>query len=102
MTDCIRKHNFRKSERHICFFCLCSFSPGIAETCPVCNWKKCINGHCGCSVSVETKKALDTFASLFCNTNEQSTETKTALYYVLETYYQNCLKVRVIPGKEKN
>ncbi len=90
MTDCIRKGKFGKYERHLCFYCFSYFYPGNAETCPICNWKKCINGHCGCSLSKETKEVLEKFYDLFCDHEKYSKETKDALDIMLKTYHRWC------------
>ncbi len=90
MTDCIRKGKFGKYERHLCFYCFSSFYPGNAETCEICNWKKCINGHCGCSLSKETREVLDKFYDLFCENHHYSIETKNALNIMLKTYFKWC------------
>ena len=87
---CIRFGMFGKYEKHICFYCFSRFSPGDVETCENCNWKKCGNGHCGCSVSKETMKVLDKFYDLFCEPKNYSKETKDALKVMLETYNQRC------------
>jgi len=92
MNECKREGNFRSHEKHICFYCFSKFSPGISETCDICNWKKCLNGHCGCDVSKETKIALDKFYDLFCDSkNNYSVETKNVLYFMIKTYWGYCL-----------
>lgn len=92
MSNCKREGNFKRLEMHICFYCFCKFFPGKSDTCEICNWKKCSNGHCGCDVSKETKIVLDKFYDLFCDSkNKYSSETKNALYFMLKSYMENCL-----------
>ena len=69
MTDCIRKNKFEIDEKHQCFVIGCNsyFKPINNKTCPICNYKFCNNGHCGCSVSKETKYALDILYNTYCN-----------------------------------
>ena len=87
-----RRDNFKKEERHICFSCGLVFSPGNAKTCNKCNWRIPPCGCCGCSVSKETKEALDKFYDLFCQPNNYSQETKYALGIMIKTYSDNCLR----------
>lgn len=91
MGDCVRKGKFGGGEIHICFFCFVKFSPGNGESCEICDWKKCPNGHCACSTTKETKEALDKFYDLFCKPNNYSLETKAALFYMVKTFHDNCL-----------
>ena len=88
MTKCIREGNFG-CEAHICFQCGDQFFPGKMKTCKICNWKKCEKGHCGCTVSKETKEALDKFYVLFCD-HRYSRETEKALDIMLKCYLVNC------------
>ena len=90
MEKCIREGNFKRLESHHCFICNLKFSPGISDTCEICNWKKCKKGHCGCSLDIETRVLLDRFYSLFCKTNNYSKDSKNALKVMLKTYYENC------------
>ena len=89
---CVRFGKFGEYEFHMCFVQGCNiiFNPGNNETCPKCNWKPCDNGHCGCSVSKETKETLDKFYDLFCKPNEYSNETKYALFVMLNTFSNQC------------
>lgn len=90
--NCNRKGKFNWMELHKCFVkgCIDLFYPGVNETCEICNWKKCNNGHCGCSLSKETRDVLDSFYDLFCNPNDYSDETKFGLRIMLDTYYKEC------------
>ncbi|MBA7492410.1 hypothetical protein ES702_02960 [subsurface metagenome] len=92
MSNCIRENDFL-NELHLCFKINCNskFYPVNAKTCKICNWKKCNKGHCGCSVSQETRNRLRDFYNLFCNKNH-SKETSFALKTMLITFYRNCLK----------
>lgn len=89
---CNRLGKFGKRELHKCFVKNCDsiFFPDNNETCPKCNWKFCDNGHCGCSVSEETRKILDKFYDLFCEPHNYSEETKHALEIMLNTFYNFC------------
>ncbi len=86
---CNRLGIFGKKEKHKCFQCECYFSPGNAKTCEKCNWKLCNYGHCGCTISGETKLVLEGFYELFC-AKEYSKQTKKALLIMLETFYKYC------------
>ena len=88
--DCVRKSNFGKEEIHMCFQCKKIFLPGNNKTCPKCNWKFCNNGHCGCTVSKETREVLNKFYDLFCYPNGYSQETKNALFIMLNTFQNYC------------
>ena len=87
---CIRMGNFGSKEFHKCFQCGEIFSPGKQITCEICNWKKCEKGHCGCTVSKETKEAMEDFYNLFCRENNYSSETKKALLIMLRTFNTYC------------
>jgi hypothetical protein len=68
MTDCIRKGDFEIEEKHQCFVIGCDsyVLPLHSETCPKCNFKYCLKGHCGCSVSEETRYALSVLYDTYC------------------------------------
>lgn len=90
-NHCIRLGKFGSYEEHRCFQCMDTFYPLQRETCPKCNWKKCNAGHCGCTVSMETKEAIDTFYGLFCKQNNYSPETRNALFIMLNTFNNLCI-----------
>ena len=101
MTHCIREGRFDESEKHPCFICDDIVIPTKAETCPICNWKKCESGHCGCDLSNETRQALKQFSDLFCYCSFES-ETRIALARMLETWINNCIETYYpIKGKNK-
>lgn len=89
---CIRLNNFNLNEKHICFQCNTYFIPKYRKTCKICNWKVCINNHCGCTLSKDTKIILNNFYNLFCKLNNYSKETINALKIMLNTFKKNCLK----------
>ena len=90
MSNCIRNNIF--NEKHKCFKINCntSFYPSKNDTCLICNWKKCNNNHCGCSLNKETFEVLNKFYNLFCNINNYSKDTIYSLKIMFETYYNNC------------
>ena len=92
--DCNRMHQWKKNEHHICFVIDCNASVDTEKnkSCPKCNWKYCNNGHCGCSISKETKLILDKFYDLFCEPKQYKIETKYALNIMLDTFWKNCRK----------
>ena len=90
IKNCIRNGKFGLFETHVCFYCGNIFLPGKAQTCEICNWKKCSKGHCGCSTSKETKEILTKFYDLFCENNNYSNETIFALNIMLKCYMVNC------------
>ncbi len=89
--SCNRFGNFGKDEMHICFQCLDQFSPGKNKTCEKCNWKLCNHGHCGCTVSKETKEVLDKFYDLLCEPHNYSKETKRALFEMVNIFHKYCM-----------
>ena len=93
ITNCIRNGKFGLFEKHVCFQCGNIFLPGKSQTCEICNWKKCPNGHCGCSTSEETNEALDKFYDLFCE-HQHSKETIYALNIMLQCYLKNCSDIK--------
>ena len=68
MTDCKRKGNFGEDERHRCFVLGCNgfVCPATSDTCPICNWKYCVYGHCGCDLDKEARYAVDVLYKTFC------------------------------------
>ena len=91
MCNCIKNNQF--NEYHKCFKIGCNsyFNPKNNKTCLICNWKKCNNNHCGCSISNDTYLILKRFYSLFCKYNNYSKETIYSLKVMLKTYYNNCM-----------
>lgn len=66
--DCKRKGEFAKDERHDCFRygCMAKVNPSKAETCPICNFKKCDLGHCACDLTKEARFAVKILYSTYC------------------------------------
>lgn len=85
MTNCIRNGIFG-NEKHLCFQCKKEFFPAKQKTCPICNWKICPDGHCGCTVTPETKRKLANFYELFCNPGTIDP----AIEVMLDCFINNC------------
>lgn len=66
--DCKRKGQFPLNEFHDCFKygCMSRVYPAKSETCPICNFKKCKLGHCGCDLTKEARFAVKILYQTYC------------------------------------
>lgn len=60
------KKNGCFSNQHLCFQCGKPFEVSAQETCIKCQWKKCPNGHCQCTMPYEAQEYLMWFYHLLC------------------------------------
>jgi hypothetical protein len=99
MSDCRRKGDFHPEEQHKCFLIGCTslVFPARSDTCQVCNWKKCEEGHCGCDLIPEARFAVDTLYSTFCDYCKDSTPEQQGRFSLrnecLDHYYEGALWV---------
>jgi hypothetical protein len=84
-NHCCRQGCFEEDERHTCFVqgCGADVDPNT-ESCPLCHWKKCANGHCGCSLPPEDRQQIDAFYALVCCPHCDAVDT------LIDTFVWHC------------